>query len=276
MAKNPAQATEITPEILIKFTNKERAKNNLEPLSYSHILEKAAKNKADDLLGKQYFSHTSPDNKTFIKWIKEVNYDYIYAGENLAMDFISSEGVIKAWMESESHKKNILSPNYSEIAIALSKGNFEGRPTIIITQLFGRPKNKSFLEKKDQNKLTLLNFNDIIKNGNEKKIILPSLLSQNEFSIAKLDKGHNIDQLNAAAIENRSPFLSSIKNGKNEARPKIAGESVFIKQSKISIFYKNFLVYLSLLFLFGITYIFSFGVNFLYKHILTKKFIYHF
>jgi len=266
LPKSPVRASEITPETLIKLTNKERIKNNLEPLSYSPTLEKAAKNKADDLIGKQYFSHTSPNNKTFVEWIKNVNYEYIYAGENLAMDFITSEGVVKAWMESESHKKNILSRNYSEIAIAISKGDFAGRPTIMITQLFGRPKDKSFLESGAQEKLTLFNFNAIINKDNEKQIVFPSIINPDELNIANLDKEYTIAKLSLATIKNDSPFIVKIETSKTLLNPRVAGEWTTIDKNKQFIINNSLLTYFSVISLFIITYLFSVIVGLIYKH----------
>ena len=44
----------------------------------------------------QYFSHNSPDGKTPWQFIKKEEYNYIIAGENLALNFTSSEAVEKA------------------------------------------------------------------------------------------------------------------------------------------------------------------------------------
>lgn len=270
LVKTAAIASDITVENLIKLTNKERLKNNLEPLSASPILEKAAKNKADDLLNGQYFSHTSPNGKNFAEWIKEADYQYIYAGENLAMDFITSEGVVKAWMESAGHKKNILSPNYNELAIAVREGKFEGRPTIMVAQLFGRPKSGT----DEVNFLTLSNFNAIIKKPGS--LVFPSIINSAEASIVNLNDKREILDISLAIIEKDAPFKNNFKIAAYSANPKVAGESTAAAQVKNSFSAKNFSIYISLLFLFLVTYTFSFGVNFLYKHTLIKKFIYDF
>ncbi len=58
-------------------------------------------------------------------------------GENLAINFVGSEEVIKAWMESEGHKENILSGDYKEIGVSILEGNYEGHTTYLVVQMFG-------------------------------------------------------------------------------------------------------------------------------------------
>lgn len=134
-----AQASPISSNFLIKLTNNERKNYNLNLLTENSTLNQCAMNKARDILEKQYFAHTNPEGKEFYKWIDEAGYNYLYAGENLAIDFEESEDVIKAWMESELHKKNILNERYTEIGIGVLEGTFKGSKSIIIVQIFGKP-----------------------------------------------------------------------------------------------------------------------------------------
>ncbi|HAH04117.1 TPA: hypothetical protein DCL28_00975 [Candidatus Komeilibacteria bacterium] len=122
---------------LIILTNQERLKYNLSPLFPNDQLAAAALNKANDLLKEQYFSHNSPKGKTFSAWIKDVDYDYIIVGENLAMGFGSKEGIMAAWMNSDKHRQNILNEHYKEIGLAVLRGNYQGRETKMVVQIFG-------------------------------------------------------------------------------------------------------------------------------------------
>ena len=54
-------------------------------------------------------------------WIEKENYDYNYAGENLAMDFQSAEKMEEAWMASPTHRANILNGKYREIGMAVRR-----------------------------------------------------------------------------------------------------------------------------------------------------------
>ena len=130
-------ASEITSEKLIKLVNQSRAEQRIGELTANPNLTLAAANKTRDMFKHNYFAHTSPQGITPWHWIRQADYSYQYAGENLAMDFITAEGMHKALITSATHRKNILNPNYKEIGIAVLSGNFEDRQTIITVQIFG-------------------------------------------------------------------------------------------------------------------------------------------
>lgn len=134
---NLAYLSDVTPDKLISLTNQSRIALGLNPLTVNSKLTTAAQNKAQDMLENDYFNHTSPDGTTPWKWIKESGYSYIYAGENLAMDFISAEATHNAWMASDTHQANILNPNYKEIGMAALCGEFQEKSTCIVVQMFG-------------------------------------------------------------------------------------------------------------------------------------------
>ena len=132
-----AHAADVTPEDIIIFTNEDRKNAGLNELIPNEVLSKAAEMKANDMIGNNYFAHTSPSGVDPWHWFGEAGYDYRYAGENLAMDFSSAKSVNDAWMKSESHKENILSPKYTEIGVAVRKGIIDSKETQIAVQLFG-------------------------------------------------------------------------------------------------------------------------------------------
>ena len=130
---------EITKTNLINFTNNERNELGIQPLKENSQLEMAAFLKAEDMMEKDYFSHKSPEGITPWHWFKKANYNYQLAGENLAIGFLDSEEVYQAWLNSPSHRANLLNPNYNEIGIAILKGEFEGKKTTVVVQHFGVP-----------------------------------------------------------------------------------------------------------------------------------------
>ena len=132
-------SSQITPEQIIELTNQERQENNLSLLSINSLLSEAARQKAADMFAFNYWAHTSPSGRDPWAFFKIVDYDYVYAGENLARDFSSSEAVVTAWMDSPSHEKNILDENYQEIGVAVVNGTLEGMKTTLVVQLFGSP-----------------------------------------------------------------------------------------------------------------------------------------
>ncbi len=132
-------AAPITIENVISLTNKDRVANGLVELKTSSLLSRAAQNKANDMLARQYFAHNTPDGQTPWTFIKAVGYSYTTAGENLAIDFTQAENIQSAWMNSPGHRANILNNNFTEIGIGISSGMFEGHETTIVVQMFGNP-----------------------------------------------------------------------------------------------------------------------------------------
>jgi hypothetical protein len=130
----------VLSSVLVDFANKDRDIQNYSHLAINQVLVKAAQMKADDMATKGYFAHTSPEGKNPWYWFKQAGYDFSYAGENLAVNFNESDEVNNAWMNSPGHKANILNDKFTEIGIATAQGMYQGKMTIFVVQLFGRPK----------------------------------------------------------------------------------------------------------------------------------------
>ena len=129
----------VLPGVLTTLTNEERAQNDATPLTPNDLLTKAAELKAKDMAQNGYFAHTSPDGKTPWYWLNQVGYNYSMAGENLAVNFFESGDVAEAWMNSPTHRANIIKKNYTEIGIGIASGIYEGSNTVFVAQFFGTP-----------------------------------------------------------------------------------------------------------------------------------------
>lgn len=152
-----AHASSINLQNIVKLTNYEREKLGLSTLTINNILTSAAQAKAQDMISGDYFEHTGPDGRQPWDWIKNAGYSYIFAGENLAIDFRNAEDVMKAWMKSETHKDNIIDSNYSEIGIGVAQGNYKGRQSIIVVQMFGTPDEKTKSQSNSEDNSQLVN-----------------------------------------------------------------------------------------------------------------------
>ena len=72
-----------------------------------------------------YFSHQSPTYGSPFDMMKSMGITYRHAGENIAMGYASAEAVVKAWMNSEGHRKNILSANFTTLGVGyVASGNY--------------------------------------------------------------------------------------------------------------------------------------------------------
>ncbi len=131
-------ASNINSQDLLKYTNETRAKVGLKPLSMNQELSEAAQSKAQDMFKVGYWAHVSPMGTKPWDFILDQDYDYVYAGENLAKNFSNSKDVVEAWYTSPSHRDNLLSSNYDDIGFAVINGVIDGYETTIVVQMFGR------------------------------------------------------------------------------------------------------------------------------------------
>jgi hypothetical protein len=138
-------ASDISVVDLLNGTNSIRAENGLPPLKLNTQLSEAAYQKATDMFQYDYWAHISPSGTKPWDFILSVNYDYAYAGENLAKNFNTSDQVVSAWVKSPSHRDNLLSPNFDDIGFAVVDGKLQGYETTLVVQMFGRPRHPSYL-----------------------------------------------------------------------------------------------------------------------------------
>ncbi|MGI6720704.1 MAG: CAP domain-containing protein [Anaerovoracaceae bacterium] len=121
---------------VFELVNKERQKAELQPLLYLEELGIPAGVRAKEIA--TAFSHTRPDKRSWTTVYGQFGLDYTRAGENLAYGFRTAEKLVSAWMRSESHRKNILNPDFEYIAMGYYK-NRAGKAHI--SQLFYVPMN---------------------------------------------------------------------------------------------------------------------------------------
>ncbi|PIX70620.1 hypothetical protein COZ39_04425, partial [Candidatus Roizmanbacteria bacterium CG_4_10_14_3_um_filter_33_21] len=138
-------ATDISIQKLIQLTNNQRQKYNLSSLNYNDKLSQAAQKKAEDMFAKNYWAHYGPNGIAPWNFIMDSGYQYEYAGENLAKNFLFSQGVVDAWMDSPTHRANVLRKEYSDVGFAVVNGVLNGEETTLVVQMFGKPMANSSL-----------------------------------------------------------------------------------------------------------------------------------
>jgi len=128
-----ASASQAPPrKLLVKRINHVRARHGLAPVTASRVVHRAAIRHSDDMLGRDYFSHTSPTGSTMVDRILKTGYVSGYswaAGETLAWGWGTQKGAratVRAWMHSPEHRAIVLSPKYRVIGAARACGNFLG------------------------------------------------------------------------------------------------------------------------------------------------------
>lgn len=129
----------ITITSLFNQTNAYRQEIGVGKLKLNDKLDKAAYLKAQDMLAKQYWAHVSPDGTQPWKWVSDAGYNYNEAGENLAKNFTTTNGVMTAWMNSPTHKANIVKSTYQDVGFAVVSGVMDKKPVTLVVALYGEP-----------------------------------------------------------------------------------------------------------------------------------------
>ena len=128
----------IDPANVMNLINNERTQRQLPALAANSKLNAAATAKSRDMLNRDYFAHVDPDGKYVWPRIEAAGYSpYSTLGENLAMDFASAETTVTAWMNSPTHRANILNQKFKEQGLSALLGEFNSKETIMTTSLFG-------------------------------------------------------------------------------------------------------------------------------------------
>ena len=107
---NEAYETEV-----IRLVNVERAKQGLSALSKNDGAVNAARVRAKEIVSS--FSHTRPDGRSCFTAASDLGVTYRTAGENIAYGYSTPAQVVNGWMNSEGHRKNILSKSFSKIGV---------------------------------------------------------------------------------------------------------------------------------------------------------------
>ncbi len=134
----PATAADIDSASLMAKINQERGNRNIPALIISPKLSVAAGAKTTDMLSRGYFDHVDPDGKFVWFRIEAAGYKpYKTLGENLAIDFSTENGIVNAWINSPSHRDNLLNSGFEDQGLSAQYGDYQTRYTSIVTSLFG-------------------------------------------------------------------------------------------------------------------------------------------
>jgi uncharacterized protein YkwD len=136
-----AYATEMSSSGLLSASNSHRSANGKSALSLNSKLTSAAQTKANDMAARNYWSHTTPDGKEPWYFVEQAGYSYAKAGENLAYGFSTSSQTVNGWMNSPTHRDNMLDSAFTEVGFGYVNSasyNNSGQQTIVVA-MYGQP-----------------------------------------------------------------------------------------------------------------------------------------
>ena len=126
---DPAFATLVSSEqALVDLTNQDRAANGFPALQLDSSMLPVARERAEEQLGSQALSHYDDNGQlVFAQLLNQANVSYSLAGENLARSSVDdaniAQRVEQALMQSPMHRKNILEPSFTRVAIGAAIDN---------------------------------------------------------------------------------------------------------------------------------------------------------
>lgn len=121
---------------VITLVNRERSARGLSTLKTNWELSRVARLKSQDMIDKNYFSHTSPTYGSPFQMMEAFGLKFSAAGENIAYGQRTPQEVMSAWMNSPGHRANILSAAYTYIGVGAAK---KSNGTLYWTQEFMKP-----------------------------------------------------------------------------------------------------------------------------------------
>ncbi|MEU8825527.1 CAP domain-containing protein [Streptomyces sp. NPDC048636] len=129
----PDGLNRLTSEV-ITLTNAERAAARLAPLTAEPRLTTAAQRHSDDMVARDFYSHTAPEGQQPWDRARAAGATHRGIGENIACGQRSAAEVVQGWMNSPGHRANILKPDFSHIGVGYATGSRAGT---YWTQVFG-------------------------------------------------------------------------------------------------------------------------------------------
>ena len=131
----PADASALVSEVITR-TNAERLAAGCPALSVDANLTLAAQLHSEDMARQNYFAHDSLDGRSPFDRIAQAGYLYSEAAENIAAGQRTPADVVAGWMNSPTHRANILNCSLTQIGVGYATGGDYGSYWV---QDFGAP-----------------------------------------------------------------------------------------------------------------------------------------
>lgn len=126
----------IKREELLGIVNKVRAEHSLPELRPDNRLDWVAWKRGEELSREGTFSHATGIKYT--EFLPIAFYDYSSVAENLAMGYEKPEEVVRAWLKSEPHAKEVLTEKMVDVGLASSGGEFNGIYRTVTVMIVGK------------------------------------------------------------------------------------------------------------------------------------------
>lgn len=127
-------------ERVVSAVNRRRETRGLTPLEADPRLHRAAQQHAEAMLREGFYSHVGADGSTVRERLAVAGYEARRAAENIARGLFTAEEVVERWMNSPSHRRNILDARFRHVGVGLAFGpTADGLGEVDWVQVFGTP-----------------------------------------------------------------------------------------------------------------------------------------
>jgi uncharacterized protein YkwD len=92
------------------------------------------------MLARSFYGHETPEGRTPLDRVQASGYAPSTVAENIARGQFSVEEVMDGWMESRTHRVNILGRHFTEAGLAYAMGINEAGPAVYWVQVFATPR----------------------------------------------------------------------------------------------------------------------------------------
>lgn len=120
---------------VVVLTNERRRNRGCPNLSRNRALDRAAQTHTRKMARRNQLSHQLPGEPSLGVRVRRAGYNWTMVGENIAAGFRTPRAVMRAWMRSDGHRRNILNCRFRHIGVGYAVSN---RGTPYWTQVFGR------------------------------------------------------------------------------------------------------------------------------------------
>ncbi|WP_233838462.1 CAP domain-containing protein [Thermosynechococcus sichuanensis] len=145
IAAQPKRSLAEIRAFALQLVNRDRQLNGLPPLVADELLTEAAQRHAEDMLKRQYFSHTTPEGRSPMdRFIALGGRGGV--GENImeqkgtpgwVLNYKLIERFQKGWMHREGHRQNILRPEFTRFGFGIALNSARGE--VYAVQMFALP-----------------------------------------------------------------------------------------------------------------------------------------
>ncbi|WP_101295090.1 CAP domain-containing protein [Halegenticoccus soli] len=143
--------------------NDRRTERGLDPVAFDPELREVARYHSEDMAERGYFAHVSPEGEDLSDRYEKFGYEcrvrvsglkYATGGENIAKNYrgapVATDGgveryeteeelaaaIVEGWMNSPSHRENLLQPYWENEGIGVAVTTEDGRTAVYATQNF--------------------------------------------------------------------------------------------------------------------------------------------